>query len=59
MNDQSSGNVYKENYQYYLFVFNFKQMHLEPSFKGLFGVSNILLSSASFTASENILWFSV
>ena len=29
-------------------------MFLKPSFKGPFGLSNILHSSASFAASENI-----
>ena len=60
MNDQYSGNVDKEMYQFFFCFFDFKQMFLKPCFKGPFGLSNILHSSASFAASENIyniLWF--
>ena len=42
MNDQLSGNVYKEKRQFICFFYNFKQMFLKPSFKGPFGLSNIL-----------------
>ena len=61
MNDQYSGNIDKETYEFSLF-FYFKQMFLKPCFKGPFGLSNILHSSVSFAASENIyniLWFLV
>ena len=52
----------KKRIYFLSFFFDFKQMFLKPCFKGPFGLSNILHSSASFAASENIyniLWFSV